>query len=186
MMPALGRCRDCDAACLLDTERSTGSTSGEVRPDYSPPGWNCSGRSGSPSERIASNAPGGCNDGFLREDALLMVTLISNTYDTVGDSKGTPGSWAASAFAAKHDDPESIVLLNIGDTMVPGCHDADRLCQLVKQFPYELNTEVWADGTKSAQATSTRPVACSKNGYRSSNIRSSAHARRCSRRDHPA
>jgi hypothetical protein len=27
------------------------------------------------------NDRGSCNEGFLREDALLMVTLISNTYD---------------------------------------------------------------------------------------------------------
>ena len=106
------------------------------------------------------NAPGSCNDGFLRDDALLMATLISNTYDT--KSKGTTGSWAASAFAAKHDDPESIVLLNIGDTMVPGCHDADRLCQLVKQFPYALNTEIWADdyGPFFELATDLVDVAC--------------------------
>ena len=37
------------------------------------------------------SAPGGCNEGFLRDDALLMITLISG-YDY--DSVGTPEAWA--------------------------------------------------------------------------------------------
>jgi hypothetical protein len=37
------------------------------------------------------NAPGGCNAGFLRDDALLMVTFIGG-YDY--DSKGNPDLWA--------------------------------------------------------------------------------------------
>ncbi|MFY0531675.1 hypothetical protein [Nannocystis pusilla] len=84
------------------------------------------------------NAPGGCNDGFLRDDALLMVTLISNTYDY--DSKGTPGSWAASVLKAKHDDPESIVMFSILDAMAE-CHPADRTCPMVKMFPYHLRVD---------------------------------------------
>jgi hypothetical protein len=95
-----------------------------------------------------TNDPGGCNPGFLRRDALLMVTLISNTYDHGAKpwgSTGTPETWAAAVRKAKGEDLESVVLLNIGDTMVPGCHVDDRLCQLVKLFPYSMNTEIWAD-----------------------------------------
>ena len=69
------------------------------------------------------NAPGGCNDGFLRDDALLVITTIQGN-----------GYWASMADAehqiealllAKHGDPDAIYLLAI-------THDLDRpdhLCQ---------------------------------------------------------
>ncbi|MCY0992137.1 hypothetical protein OV203_33680 [Nannocystis sp. ILAH1] len=105
------------------------------------------------------NAPGGCNDGFLRDDALLMVTLISNTYDT--NSKGTPGSWAASVLAAKHDDPESIVMFSILDAM-PECHPADRTCPMVNMFPHHLRVDRDEPdyGTFFDQASDLVEVAC--------------------------
>ncbi len=111
------------------------------------------------------NDPGGCNPGFLRKDALLMVTLISNTYDSPTKpfgSAGTPETWAAAVRKAKGDDLRSVVLLNIGDTMVPGCHEKDRLCQMVKLFPSALNTEVWADdyGPFFDEATDLVETAC--------------------------
>jgi hypothetical protein len=111
------------------------------------------------------NDPGGCNPGFLRDDALLMVTLISNTYDS-GDkpwgSTGTPETWAAAVRKAKGDGLKSVVLLNIGDTTVPGCHEKDRLCQMVELFPYSLNTEVLADdyGPFFDEATDLIETAC--------------------------
>ena len=86
------------------------------------------------------NGPGGCNDGFLRDDALLMVTLISNTYDVDEKpfgSKGTPETWAAAVLAAKHDDPEAVVMFSILRAY-PECHENDRTCQMVKMFPHHL------------------------------------------------
>ncbi len=112
-----------------------------------------------------TNDPGGCNPGFLRRDALLMVTLIANTYDQMPKpfgSTGTPETWAAAVRKAKGDDLDSVVLLNIGDTMVPGCHEEDRLCQLVKLFPYAMNTEIWSDdyGPFFDEATDLVETAC--------------------------
>jgi hypothetical protein len=112
------------------------------------------------------NDPGGCNPGFLRDDALLMVTLISNTYDLTEKpwgSTGTPETWTAAVREAK-GDLESVVLLNIGDTMVPGCHENDRLCQMVELFPHALNTEVWADdyGPFFDEATDLVETACAE------------------------
>ena len=49
------------------------------------------------------NGPGGCNGGFLRKDALLMVTLLSSNYDVSEEpfaSAGTPESWHAAILAA--------------------------------------------------------------------------------------
>ncbi len=84
------------------------------------------------------NDPGGCNPGFLRKDALLMVTLISNTYDSGGgglDSNGTPEEWAQALLDAKQGVAESIVLLNIGGND-PECDPMDGLCTLARTFPY--------------------------------------------------
>ena len=78
------------------------------------------------------NAPGGCNAGFLRDDALLMVTFIGG-YDY--NSKWDPGTWAANVLKAKKDDPGAVVMLSILD---PTCPPPDRICALVKKFPYHM------------------------------------------------
>ncbi len=107
--------------------------------------------------------PGECNTGFLRDDALLMITLMSNTYDDPElNSKGTPGGWTAAVREAKGGDLNSVVLLNIGDTTVPGCHEDDRLCQMVKLFPYALNREFTGKdyGAYFTEATSLVEKAC--------------------------
>ena len=76
------------------------------------------------------NAPGGCNDGFLRVDALLMVTTIYTNPDQ--DSEGWPTDWAQAVIDAKGGDEESVVMFNIGRTEC----DGDRICEMVKMFTY--------------------------------------------------
>ena len=109
---------------------------------------------------LKKDDPGDCNAGFLRDDALLMITLMSNTYDT--DSQETPGGWAAAVREAKGGDLNSVVLLNIGDTLVPGCHKHDRLCQMVELFPYALNREFTGEdyGAYFQEATGLVETAC--------------------------
>jgi hypothetical protein len=97
------------------------------------------------------NDPGGCNPGFLRKDALLMVTLISNVYDSGGgglDSKGTPEEWAQAVLDAKQGVAESIVVLNIGGNE-PECDTQDGLCKLAKMFPYHYLGYVLMDDYES-------------------------------------
>ena len=53
--------------------------------------------------------PGGCNEGFLRDDALLVVTLLSDTYDAF--SQGTVESWIAALREAKHGDEDAFAVL---------------------------------------------------------------------------
>ena len=111
------------------------------------------------------NGPGGCNAGFLRDDALLMVTLISNTFDVPMKpfgSAGTPEEWAGAVLAAKHDDPEAVVMFSIVDPGQPECDPVDRTCQMVKMFPHRLLTDVWADdyGPAFEQATELVADAC--------------------------
>ena len=57
----------------------------------------------------ALEGPVDCNDGFLRDDALLVVTLIQDTYDQ--DSLGTPESWKKALQDAKGGDDDAFALL---------------------------------------------------------------------------
>jgi hypothetical protein len=52
---------------------------------------------------------GGCNDGFLRDDALLAVIELTGSGDD--GSPGTPQSWYDALVAAKHGNEEAVVLL---------------------------------------------------------------------------
>ncbi|MCY0989517.1 hypothetical protein OV203_20420 [Nannocystis sp. ILAH1] len=51
----------------------------------------------------------GCNDGFLREDALLVVTLIKDNGD--GFSEGEPEDWVEALYAAKGGDKDAVLVL---------------------------------------------------------------------------
>jgi hypothetical protein len=55
--------------------------------------------------------PPGCNQGFLRDDALLVVTLISDQPDE--DSSGPAKAWRDALMDAKHQDGEAFQLLVI-------------------------------------------------------------------------
>ena len=50
-----------------------------------------------------------CNQGFLREDALLVITIIQDTYDS--DSLGTVDEWIEALRAAKHNDDDAFAVL---------------------------------------------------------------------------
>ncbi len=52
---------------------------------------------------------GGCNDGFLRNDALLAVIVLNGEQDSLSD--GTPQSWYDTLVAAKKGNEEAIVTL---------------------------------------------------------------------------
>jgi hypothetical protein len=55
------------------------------------------------------NDPGGCNEGFLRRDAILVVTIITNTDDAV--SPDDPPVWYDELVARKNGNEASIVML---------------------------------------------------------------------------
>ena len=68
--------------------------------------------------------PGECNDGFLRDDAILVVTFITDEEDT--DSEGLSQEWVDAIVQAKHGSLDSIVMLGLfgdGDLQMPGCVD---------------------------------------------------------------
>jgi hypothetical protein len=63
--------------------------------------------------------PGGCNDGFLRKDAILVVTFITDEAD--GGSAGTADSWYKALVDAKGGKAEGIYVLGVfGDNGKPG------------------------------------------------------------------
>ena len=96
------------------------------------------------------NAPGGCNEGFLRDDALLMVTMVTDGSDYT--SPGLPQDWYEAVVAAKNGDPEAIVMLLIGD---PECPDYDQPCEMAQMFPYWHLGSNEADEFASAFGTAT-------------------------------
>lgn len=77
-----------------------------------------------------------CNEGFLRDDAILVVTFITDENDGVGDSAGTPAGWKQALISAKNGNEDAIVVLGLfGDN-----DQAGAICQ-------EL-----ADGSTGAEA----------------------------------
>ena len=129
-------------------------------------GWDALGQGLTAAVRDPINQPGGCNRGFLRKDALLMVTFISSHPDEKGDSEGTPAQWAQAVLDAKYGDARSAVMLNIGGCDCPddqeGCSPNDRLCSLVTMFPYHYQEDVLvADyGPAFVKAASLVETAC--------------------------
>ncbi|MCX4242606.1 hypothetical protein [Paraliomyxa miuraensis] len=79
------------------------------------------GTAGHPSERpmdamVAAlapgiNGPGGCNEGFLRDDALLVVTFMSD--DPNYEDADGPQPWYDAVVQYKLGDPTAIVVLGL-------------------------------------------------------------------------
>ncbi len=87
----------------------------------------------------------GCNAGFLRDDAVLVVTLITDEEDQ--SSPGEPQDWHDQIMALKGNNPDAVVMLGlVGDYGQPGspclpfdpegtgAHDAARMRSLVSAF----------------------------------------------------
>jgi hypothetical protein len=95
---------------------------------------------------------GGCNEGFLREDALLVIVVITDEFDGPGDpealnpardpptSLGTPETWYDAVVAAKGGFPQNaaaLVITNYDDGPCPPAdlgHDGINLVDWVEEF----------------------------------------------------
>lgn len=97
-----------------------------------------------------------CNAGFLRRQALLVVTIITDEEDDRADaqgatgSKGDPKDWYKAVVAAKGGDPKNVVVLGLVGTKddnecdpllkpeenldVEGAQISERLVKFVKMF----------------------------------------------------
>lgn len=98
------------------------------------------------------DVPGGCNEGYLRDDALLVIVVITDEYDGPGDpeadtpaedpptSLGTPQTWYDAVLAAKGGVPENavaLVITNYEDGPCPPLdlgHDGVNLVEWVEMF----------------------------------------------------
>lgn len=98
------------------------------------------------------NGEGRCNEGFLRDDALLFIVVINDTEDT--ESTSWPYQQYNAIIAAKKD-PSSVIMLGItgqvlkeGEPKVPGCtYDGDgkdKLRDLITMFPYFVEGDTCA------------------------------------------
>ncbi len=98
------------------------------------------------------NAEGGCNAGFLRDDALLVVAFITDGEDE--ESMSWPYQQYNAVVDAKGGDPNAIVALGVipqplKDPEVPGCAynplgDQYKMLQLLKKFPYHVEGDTCA------------------------------------------
>jgi len=103
-------------------------------------------------------APGACNAGFLRDDALLVLTIITDEEDdSEGKGKGSPGdppTWFDALVAHKGLEANIVALAVVGGApgnMCPpyspptGAEDAPRLRAFAELFTYGAVGDVCAD-----------------------------------------
>lgn len=109
---------------------------------------------------------GGCNEGFLRDDAVLVVTVITDE-DDLNQSEGDPASWKQFLVDAKNGNEQAIVVLGlIADSGVNGglCsnNDAPTLRSFVQSFPHGQLGSVCASDYAPffEQAVSVIDIAC--------------------------
>lgn len=99
-----------------------------------------------------------CNEGFLRDDAGLVIVFMTDEDDSAEDSQGNPAGWEAALVAAKGGNADAIAVLGLfGDTDLPagicqpldgdmGAEASPRLVEFVEQFgPRGVRHSVCAD-----------------------------------------
>jgi hypothetical protein len=83
-------------------------------------------------------AVGGCNTGFLRDDAILVVTFITDEDDDANDgSAGSVDTWRQALITAKNGDESAIVMLGLfGDQDLPNaiCGSEAEVSPRLRQF----------------------------------------------------
>jgi len=125
------------------------------------------------------NAPGQCNEGFVRPDALLVVVVITDEEDHLDSaviqngSADDPPGWFTDVVALKGGIEENIVLLSLVGTPSPSACDglvgedegaqvAPRLISFTEMFTYGTVGDVCADSYAAffADAVSVIDIAC--------------------------
>lgn len=81
--------------------------------------------------------PGGCNEGFLRDDAILVVTVLSDATITssMEQMTDTPQQWHDALLAVKGGDPKAVAVLGlVSDSDLP-----DGLCK-PNPIPWDMGS----------------------------------------------
>lgn len=86
----------------------------------------------------AKASPGGCNAGFLRDDAILVVVIITDDppsaiFDDAHPATDTSG-WHAAVLAAKDNDPMSMVVIGFVPWACDGKYASPNLIEFVQSF----------------------------------------------------
>jgi hypothetical protein len=101
------------------------------------------------------NAAGGCNEGFLRDEAILVVTFITDEDDT--RSPDDPSDWRQRLIEVKGGEESAVVVLGLvgdsnlvdplvgGPCLLPAAAPAPRLQQFVEGLEYGSLGSVCAD-----------------------------------------
>lgn len=111
------------------------------------------------------NGAGGCNEGFVRDEALLVFLVISDEEDNFmsppdpqGGSLGEPADWATAITDAKDGKDANVVALGLlgGSPKFSDCADlssgvdgaeqTSRLVSMVEQFPTSFVGSVCSEG----------------------------------------
>jgi hypothetical protein len=80
------------------------------------------------------NGQGGCNQDFLRDEAILVITVITDEEDST--SPGSPDGWYANLIAAKAGDPNAIVMLGL----INDVGEMNMQCPMESEDPVRLRT----------------------------------------------
>jgi hypothetical protein len=84
----------------------------------------------------STNAEGGCNEAFVRDDTILVVTVITDEEDN--KSGGHPDLWKQAVLDARGGDESGVVMLGlVGDTGTPGALCDEELAEaspLLREF----------------------------------------------------
>ncbi len=103
----------------------------------------------------AANGAGGCNEGFLRDDAVLVVTVLTDApgppVTPSGDAAETdPMPWYHGLVAAKNNDPDAVVVIGLIPTMDTSCIAGD-----VATPVFEAFMTLWGDNGVTASVCDT-------------------------------
>ena len=94
------------------------------------------------------NQQGACNEGFIRDDALLVVVIITDEDDApdcvpfigcLGGSAGDPPDWAAQFTQSKNGIQENIVLLALVGQSANNSCGADHCTRLIALSNWFIN-----------------------------------------------
>lgn len=129
----------------------------------------------------SATSQGGCNEGFIRDDALLVVSIITDEEDdqefqTGFGSDGEPGQWYQAVVSRKGGNPDNAVVLALvgprppedcpaldkSGNAVDGAEVAERILQFTDMFPFGFVGPVCSTSYKSFfdQAVSVIDQAC--------------------------
>ncbi len=85
-----------------------------------------------------TKVPDGCNYKFLRDDALLLIVLMSHNLGSGGSFAGLPEDWANVIYASKGGDEDKVLVLGIvTDRTLP----EPTICEKVGSVDYSSDVE---------------------------------------------